>query len=241
MNITPIKTDQITTEDTDLFKILDRYLPPLKECSIVVITSKIVSIAQQNTVPKSRADKQKLIESEADVVLGSNNSQHFVITLKNGLLMPTAGVDPSGDIYIMLPKDTYKSARDIADHLRSKHKLRQLGVIITDSKSTVLRRGTLGYAVGYSGFCGLKNYDDADDIFITEKKRRKLVNRVDALAGAAVAVMGDGKEQTPLAVINNLPFISFSPSSPSKIELASLHIEPSEDLFITALSRLGKK
>ncbi len=241
MNITPTKTDQITTEDTDLFKIIDRYLPPLKERSIVVITSKIVSIAQQNTVLKTKADKQKLIESEADVVLGNNNSQNFVITLKNGVLMPTAGVDPSGDIYIMLPKDAYKSARDIADYLRSKYALRHLGVIITDSKSTVLRRGTLGYAVGYSGFCGLKNYDDPHDAFITKKKRRKLVNRVDALAGAAVAVMGDGKEQTPLAVINDLPFIAFNPSSPSKIELTSLHIKPSEDLFITALAHLGKK
>lgn len=241
MKITSIRTHKITSQESDLYKILDRYLPQLKEECIVAITSKIVSICEGNIVPKESTDKKKLIQAEADVILGSKNAQRYVITMKNGVLLPTAGVDPSDDMYIMLPKQAQKTAKVTAQYLRKKHKLHHLGVVITDSKSTILRRGTLGYAVGYSGFCGLKNYRNTADKFLAQQKRQKLSNRVDDLAAAAVAVMGEGKEQTPLALIEEIPFITFHTDSPTKIELKCLFVKPEEDLFIASLSKLGHK
>jgi len=48
------------------------------------------------------------------------------------------------------------------------------------------------------------------------------VNVADALAAAAVLLMGEGKEQTPLAVLTDLPFVTFQDHNPSPAELAAL-------------------
>ena len=45
-------------------------------------------------------------------------------------------------------------------------------------------------------------------------------NVVDALAESAVAVMGEGSEQTPLAIIRDVPFVQFQDRNPTNKELA---------------------
>src|SRR5687767_12986623 len=102
MKITPIKTHKITLGSSPLVSILDSYLPTLKEQSIVVITSKVVSMCEGNAVYRDSSDKNTLIASEADLVLGGKNNQHYIITIKNGVLMPSAGIDPSQGLYVML-------------------------------------------------------------------------------------------------------------------------------------------
>ena len=57
------------------------------------------------------------------------------------------------------------------------------------------------------------------------------MNVVDRLAAAAVLIMGEGNEQTPLAVVTNLPFVEFTSSKQTKKELDSLHIELAEDVY----------
>ena len=51
------------------------------------------------------------------------------------------------------------------------------------------------------------------------------------LAAAAVAVMGEGAEQTPLCVIDDRPFVRFRGRNPTAGELGYLRIPFEEDLF----------
>jgi F420-0:gamma-glutamyl ligase len=43
--------------------------------------------------------------------------------------------------------------------------------------------------------------------------------------------MGEGNEQTPIAVITDLPFVQFSDSDPSKQEIDSINIAITEDIY----------
>ena len=68
MKVTPIKTRKvIPNRDKDLFAILDRYLPRLKERTIVAVTSKIVSICEGRTVPNTGQSKLDLAKQEANL------------------------------------------------------------------------------------------------------------------------------------------------------------------------------
>src|SRR6266508_2193439 len=69
---------------------------------------------------------------------------------------------------------------------------------ITDSKTAPLRVGVTGVTLAYSGFQALNDYVGTKDLFGRAWRMIK-VNVVDALATAAVLVMGEGSEQTPLA------------------------------------------
>ena len=79
MKIKAIKTRKIAYPDDDLLKILDTYLPRIKEKTIVAITSKIVSICEGRVVKVGKIDKEKLIEKEADFILSSRGKNKYGI------------------------------------------------------------------------------------------------------------------------------------------------------------------
>ncbi|CRH73572.1 F420-0:Gamma-glutamyl ligase family protein [Chlamydia trachomatis] len=56
-------------------------------------------------------------------------------------------------------------------------------------------------------------------------------NLVDALAVAAVVCMGEGNEQTPLAVIEQAPNMVYHSYPTSREEYCSLRIDETEDLY----------
>ena len=66
MQVSAIKTHQITIQDTDIYAILDRYVSSFEDQSILVITSKIISTCQQSVIKIGDSDKKHLIEQEAD-------------------------------------------------------------------------------------------------------------------------------------------------------------------------------
>lgn len=51
------------------------------------------------------------------------------------------------------------------------------------------------------------------------------------LAAAAVTMMGEGAEQTPIALLEDLPFIDFQTENPTAEELTALRIEREDDMF----------
>ena len=103
-------------------------------------------------------------------------------------------------------------------------------MFITDSKTTPLRLGTTGIAIGYSGFRPLNNYIGKKDIFGMKMKITK-ANIMDGLAVASVLVMGEGSEQTPLALIEDISFVKFCDKNPSQREIDSLRINLENDLY----------
>jgi dihydrofolate synthase / folylpolyglutamate synthase len=236
MKVTAIKTNKIIPSRDNLYQVLDKYIKRLKNNSILVITSKIVAICEGRVVKNIGVNKMDLVKKEARYYLPPNNKYHISLTIKSNTLIPTAGIDESNanGYYILWPKNPQESANEIHAYLKKRFRLKNIGVLITDSKTTPLRMGTTGMAIAHSGFKALKNYINQKDIF-GRKLRVTKASVIDGLAAAAVVVMGEGREQTPLATIEDVQFVEFQDRNPSRYELQDLRIELRDDLYATLL------
>lgn len=237
MQIQAINTHKITPSGQELFAVLDAYTPVLDEESVLAVTSKIISLCQGRVVHIGEVDKQQLVESEADYFLPPDANRYQVsLTIKDNILIPSAGIDESNSDhhYVLWPTDPQGVANAIRSHLCRRFGRQRLGVLITDSKTTPLRWGVTGVAVAHSGFAALNDYIGRSDLFGRPLRMTK-VNVADALAAAAVLVMGEGDEQTPLAVISDLPFVRFQERDPTPEELQGLRIALEDDLYAPLL------
>jgi F420-0:gamma-glutamyl ligase len=233
MIISPVKTLRITSSAQTLHQVLDNSISLLKEGSVVAITSKIVSICEGNVVPVGQADKEELIIKEATYYLpaeGHKYGYHFSIV--DHTLISSSGIDESNGNgnYILWPANPQKTANEVLSFLKDKHDLTKLGVIITDSTSKPLRRGAVGLCLAHSGFLALNDYRKTKDLFGHEFEH-SVANIAEGLASAAVVTMGEGTEQTPLAVMEDLPFVTFQDDVPTKEELEMLHLTLENDYF----------
>jgi dihydrofolate synthase / folylpolyglutamate synthase len=227
MLVTPIKT-RIFRESEDLFSFVLEHIKKIPkkdlEGSILVVTSKVVSLAEGRTVEyKSEVQKARLIKQESDFILPKNN----LFTIKDGMVMAFAGVDESngnGKI-ILLPKDSYRSAEILRKKIINKFSLKNFGVVVTDSCFIPLRNGAVGMAIGYAGFEGVRNYIGKKDIFGRVLKMSK-TNVADSLAASAVLNMGEGKECCPLALITSAPVVFRD-----KIKKREIIINAEKDMF----------
>lgn len=237
MRTRALRTHVIAATERDLFAILDRHVQTLAERSVLAITSKVVAICEGRVRPVAGTDKQALIAEEAERYLPADARWGVSLTLKQGLLIATAGIDESNadGWYVLWPSDAQRSAHAIRAHLAARHGLSEVGVLITDSRSSPLRPGVTGVALAHSGFLALNDYVGKEDLFGRPLRMTK-VNVMDALAASAVLVMGEGSECTPLAVIEELPFVSFRAGAPTAEELARLRIAPEDDLYAPLLN-----
>jgi len=220
-----------------LFAVLDRHLAAFAENSVLAITSKIVSICEGRVAPISGTSKHALVAEEADYFLPPSASRYDVsLTIKRNLVIPNAGIDASNGngYYVLWPRDPQQTANEVRAYLRSRFSCRRAGVIITDSKTSPLRWGVTGVAIAHSGFLALNDRVGTADIFGRPLEMTK-VNVADGLAAAAVLVMGEADEQTPLAVISDVPFVAFQDGDPSPEELARLKIDMEDDLYAPLL------
>ena len=223
---------QIKTQKTRLFKPNEPLLPFLntyfgrpKEGDILVVTSKIVALAEGRVVYNNREQtKIALIKQESDIALPT---KHTWLTLKDGVMMAAAGIDESNanKTLILLPKDSFATAKTIQKFFGQKSKLKKLGVLITDSRCIPLRAGVIGVALGYAGFKGIKDYRGTPDLF-GRKFTISQVDVADCLASAAVLLMGEGREKCPIAIIKNAPVIYTK-----KINQQELLIDSKDDMF----------
>jgi dihydrofolate synthase / folylpolyglutamate synthase len=230
VQIRAIKTS-VFHQGQDLFAFLDAHLSrTLLEGNILAITSKIISLAE-NRVRAHDIPKVDLVKREAEHYLGEGGHGAH-LTIKHGILIPSAGIDESnsetGD-YILFPENPYASAEKISKHLKTKFRLRQLGVVLTDSHTTPLRRGVTGISLAHWGIRGTEALVGQPDLF-ERKLKFTHVNVVDSLAAMAVFLMGEADDSTPLAVIEGAK-VEFTDST-SKEEIT---IEPEADLYFPLL------
>jgi coenzyme F420-0:L-glutamate ligase len=224
MNIRAIRT-RVFKEGDDLVAFVTQHVSKLKEGSVLVVTSKIVALAEGAVVqaPTSRA-KNALIRAESEWQL---EAKYGKITLKDGLLMWNAGIDESnakGNV-ILLPRDSFTNARNLRLWLLRHYHIKKLGVVITDSRVLPLRAGVVGVALGYAGFKGLRDYRGTKDIF-GRKLRFAQTDIADSLATAATLTMGEGREQRPLCVIEDAP-VGFCEKTARK----ELLVAPKDDMY----------
>ncbi len=237
MIVTGIKTHKITQKDKDIFRILARYVKKLSEKSIVAVASKIVAITEGRIVKIGSIDKDKLIKRESQYYLPRNQNPYNVsLTIAGGTLIATAGIDESngGGYYILWPKNPQESANRIRKWLKVRFNLKNVGVIITDSRTTPLRWGVTGFCLAHCGFEPLKNYIGTKDIF-GKRLDYTTLSVIDNMAAAASLVMGEGNEQTPIAIIQDIKRIVFQKNNPTKKELSEIKISIDEDLYSSFL------
>lgn len=237
MRVQPVKTHPVTAQDHDLLAILDRHLTDLQEGTIVAITSKIISICQGRMVPVSEADKQELIERESDYWLPPEVNRYGVsLTIVDHVLIPMAGVDESNAAghFILWPHDPQRVANEVRAHLSRRFHVAHVGVVVTDSKTTPLRWGVTGVAIAHSGFAAVNDLVGHPDLFGRPLHYTK-VDVADALAAAAVLVMGEADEGTPLALIEEVPFVTFQTRDPTPEELSGRWIDMEADLYAPLL------
>lgn len=224
MKIKTIKT-RVFKPNENILLFIEKYLPKITERSVIVITSKIVALSEGRFVKKiNEKTKEKLIKSESEFVL---QTKYVCLTIKDGVVMANAGIDESNanGTLILLPKDSFKAAVKIRNYFKKRYQLKNLGVVITDSRCLPLRAGITGVALGYVGFNGLKDYRKRLDIF-GHPFQYSRVDVADSLATAAVLCMGEGDEQKPLAIIYNAP-IEYS----DRLNRDELKIDIKEDIY----------
>jgi len=192
----------------------------LRRGDVVAIASKIVSACEGRVVRLAdvkvtarakrlsnrwglNATLAALVLSEADEILGGVKG--FLLTVKNGILTPNAGVDlknsPPGTATLW-PTNPDRSANRLRTSLERRYRTR-LGVEIVDSHVTALRLGTVGLAIGLSGFNPIRDRRGIDDLF-GRPIRVTQANIADDIASATHLLMGESAERIGAVIVRGL-------------------------------------
>lgn len=233
MKVNAIKT-RLFNQNDNLISFIKKEIKTLPEKSIVVITSKIVALSEGRVVSvNTEKEKESIIKKESQFAM---KTKYTWLTIKDGMVLASAGVDESnanGKV-ILLPKNSFGTATQLRTNLMKHYKVKQLGIIISDSRLLPLRAGVVGIALGYAGFKGVREYRGEPDLFgrILKMSRTDIA---DSLTTAAVLLMGEGSERKPIAVITNSP-VEFV----SKINKKELAINIKEDVYQPLFEKINK-
>lgn len=239
MNVSPISVRKIIRPNEDLIGLLVKHAK-LKDKDIVCISSKVASICKGYLLEKSSVkDRIKLVLLESDYfkVTAKNKTP---VTIKEGILGLASGVDEFEDYFVLLPPKPDELVKNIRKALMRAFRIKQLGVILTDSRTQILRRGSIGVALGYAGLEPLRRYLGRRNIWGREMKTTQ-ANVIDALASAAVLVMGEGGELRPFAVIRGDVDVKFTDKPDRRRgRYSSFRVPVREDIYSDLLKEFKK-
>jgi coenzyme F420-0:L-glutamate ligase / coenzyme F420-1:gamma-L-glutamate ligase len=194
----------------------------LVDGDIVIVSSKFAAVAEgryinlkkivASTKGRALASKYELDPSFAELIIRESEAilggiPSFALALSKGILAPNAGIDRSNvrhGFAILYPRNPDKTTKMLRSYLM-KHSLKtnengRLGVILSDSRITPTRLGTIGIAIATSGFKPVIDFRGRKDLF--GNKLKVTVKAVaDQLSSAAQLVMGEAAESTPIVII----------------------------------------
>ncbi|KAF5044862.1 Coenzyme F420:L-glutamate ligase [anaerobic digester metagenome] len=145
----------------------------------------------------------QVVLDESDRVVGGIDG--FLLCIKNGTLLPNAGVDasnaPPGHV-TPLPRDPDGSARRIRAGLEARTGVR-LGVLIADSRTHAMRLGSSGVAIGCAGVPSVVDERGRTDLYgrVLQVTKRAVA---DSIVSAAELVMGEADEAVPAALVRGI-------------------------------------
>ncbi len=234
MKIDSMKTRLVHAGECSLETLLSESITSLQEGSIIVVSSKVVALCQNRIVDKAFMTKSELIKREADFYTPDDfNMYGFNFTILNNTFIPSAGIDESNadGYFVLWPENPQQVANELRSFMCRHFNVRNLGVIITDSTCMPpMRAGTIGIMLAHSGFVAVKELVGTKDLFNrTFEVAKSAVGG--GLAAAANVVMGEGVEQTPLAIISDISFVTFQSTDPTPKELEAIYIRPEIDLY----------
>jgi coenzyme F420-0:L-glutamate ligase/coenzyme F420-1:gamma-L-glutamate ligase len=192
----------------------------LRDGDVLVISSKFVAVSEGRVVKlgtvrvgekakelaaKYRMDPRlcELVLRESDEVVGGIPG--FLLTTKDGLLTPNAGIDKSNvkhGTVVLYPRRPEASARRIREALKFSRGL-SVGVVICDSRLSPTRRGTTGVAVAASGIEAVLDMRGWVDLF-GNVLRVTAQGVADDLSSAAEILMGESDESTPIVLVRGV-------------------------------------
>ncbi|MGW7006136.1 coenzyme F420-0:L-glutamate ligase [Streptomyces sp. NPDC054933] len=193
---------------------------------VLVIAQKIVSKAEGRVVTLSTVNPTHRAQRLADRTgrdprlcqLYLDESQavleiigRHVVTLDNrGMVDTSGGVDSSNAGVFsegwacLLPVDPDASARRIRDRVRNLTGT-TVAVVISDSLGNPHREGSEGAAIGLAGIAAVEKAGP-DDVDLYGNPMWGDINRVDELAGAASALMGQSNAARPVVLIRGAAY-----------------------------------
>jgi coenzyme F420-0:L-glutamate ligase/coenzyme F420-1:gamma-L-glutamate ligase len=218
-----------------------------KENDILVISSKFVSMSEGSLISLDTVNASKKAKilaeenhmSEKIVELTLREGEYvfrgvpgFLLTLNDGILSPNAGIDKSNappGFVILYPSCPFETA----ENLRRRF-LIDLGInimiVISDSRLMPGRIGTVGVAIANAGFEPTEDQRGNKDLF--GRVLRVSFRAVsDSLATVAVAVMGEGNESLPAAIIRGFSVIP----TDRKLSWRDTTVHPAQDLYLRGL------
>ncbi|MPZ55966.1 MAG: coenzyme F420-0:L-glutamate ligase [Rhizobiales bacterium] len=198
----------------------------LQPRDVLILAQKIVSKAEGRIVdlktvtPSTRAvalahatakDPRvvELILAESTEILRQRPGA-IIVAHRLGYVLANAGIDmsnvgPDGEERaLLLPADPDRSCRELRERLRERTGA-DAAVLVIDSFGRAWRNGTVGTAIGVSGFPALADLRGKLDLFgrplqITE------VGLADELAAAASLLMGQAAEGAPVVLARGVPY-----------------------------------
>ncbi len=237
------------TPDDDLAGLIHGSLlasaTKLRDGDILVVAQKIVSKSEGRQIRLSdvqasaeairlaaETDKDprlvELILSESENIVRQAPGV-LIVRHRLGFVCANAGIDQSnichdeGESALLLPLDPDVSARRLRESLQRTYDCR-LGVIISDSTNRPWRMGSIGSAIGSSGITVLDDRRGGKDIYGRELQVT-MVNRADSIATAAMLVMGETTERTPVVLVRGM-------DGEDSDQTAAMCLRPvTEDLF----------
>jgi coenzyme F420-0:L-glutamate ligase/coenzyme F420-1:gamma-L-glutamate ligase len=213
----------------------------LEDGDVVVVAQKIVSKAEGRIVDLSRvspsrsavelAGRLKKDPREVEVILRESKEivrlGHVLISrTEHGFICANAGADRSNagpGMMTLLPRDPDRSARRIRRELERTFK-RRIAVIISDTWGRPFRMGCVGMAIGVSGMEPLMRLRGERDLH-GRMLRTTVLCPADSIAAAAVLVMGESGEGTPVAIVRGARY------RPGRGGIGKVVMPPGRDLF----------
>lgn len=192
------------------------------DADVIVVAQKIVSKAAGRTArlgdveageeavriagaTAREAAAVQLILDESHEVLRATPAA-IIARHRTGHVLANAGIDASNveggdtDTVLLWPEDPDASARAIRAELHALAGARP-AVVIADSMGRAWRIGTVGTAIGCAGLCVVDDRRGADQDLFGRTLQATMIAVADAVAGAAVLVMGEGAEGVPAALV----------------------------------------
>jgi len=220
LELVPFRVHRVSGK-FDVSQLIERlFADKLRQGDVLVISSKFLAISEGRVVklvgvrPSPEAKELaheyrmnpklcELVVRESDEVIGGIPG--FLLTIKEGLLTPNAGIDKSnighGSV-VLYPRKPEALARIIRESVKFSMGIR-VGVVICDSRLMPTRRGTTGVAVASSGLEAILDLRGKSDLFGNVLKVTAQAI-ADDLSSAAQILMGESDEATPFVLVRGL-------------------------------------
>lgn len=222
--------------------ILEGDIIVIAESALATAEGRLINLEEVTPSPEANALAEEfgMDSREVEIVLHESDSvvggiSGFLLCMKNGTLLPNAGVDASNappGFLVPLPLDPDASAERIRKEIFTRYHV-HTGVIVADSRTHAMRVGCSGVAIGCAGMPSVIDDRGRSDLF----GRELLVTKralADNIATAAELVMGEADECIPVAIVRGLG-INLSD------EVGVEEIAAEDCLFMGTLRNISKK